>query len=275
MITQQDRNAAPALDPDRFAVFGHWRRIWAVASINGRRKGLVALHDMLADRFRFGDRLVYLGNYLGDGEDPSGTLDELIAFRRSILAMRGMAPGDIVFLRGSQEEMWHRLQQLHLAVDASGVLAWMLDHGVSGAIESYGHSAEQGMQAAGRGTQALMTWTSRLRDAMHRRPGHDTLMSQLKRACVTANGTLLFVHAGLDPGRPLEIQSDAFWWNPGGFHALSKPYGNIRYVVRGFDPDQRGIDIGDYRASLDGGTQRNLVAGCFDREARLVDRIIV
>lgn len=273
MITPQEREAASALDPDRFAVFGSWRRIWAVASINGRRKNLVALHDVLVDRFRFGDRLVYLGNYLGDGEDPAGTLDELIAFRRAILAMRGMAPGDIVFLRGSQEEMWHRLQQLHLAVDAPGVLAWMLDHGISGAIESYGHSADQGLQAAGRGTHALMTWTTRLREAMHRRPGHNALMSHLKRACLTADRTLLFVHAGLDPGRPLEIQSDAFWWNPGGFHALSKPYRNIRYVVRGFDPDQRGVDIGEYRASLDGGTQRSLVAGCFDNKARLVDRI--
>ena len=54
---------------------------------------------------------------------------------------------------------------------------------------------------------------------------------------------------------------------------MSRPYGNIRYVVRGFDPDQRGVDIGDYRASLDGGTQGSLVAGCFDSEARLVDRI--
>ncbi len=275
MITRPDREAVPALDPDRFAVFDRWRRVWAVASINGQRKALVALHDMLADRFRFGDRLVYLGNYLGDGEDPCGTLDELIAFRRAILALCGMAPGDIVFLRGSQEEMWHRLQQLHLAVDASDVLAWMLDQGISGAIESYGHSPEQGMQAAGRGTQALMAWTSRLRNAVHSRPGHDALMSQLKRACLTADGTLLFVHTGLDPGRPLEIQSDAFWWNPGGFLALSRPYRNIRYVVRGFDPDQRGIDIGDYRASLDGGTRRNLVAGCFDHEARFVDRIIV
>ncbi len=267
--------ATQTLDPDRFAVFANWRRIWAVASINGQRASLVALHEALADRFRFGDRLVYLGNYLGDGEDPAGTLDELIAFRRDILAMPGMAPGDIVFLRGSQEEMWHKLQQLHLAVDAAGVLAWMLDHGISRAIQSYGHSAEQGLQAAGHGTHALMSWTAGLREAMHRRPGHTTLMSQIKRACLTADRTLLFVHAGLDPGRPLEIQSDAFWWNPGGFRALGKPYRNIRYVVRGFDPDRCGMDIGDYRASLDGGTQRSLVAGCFDNEARLVDRIIM
>ncbi len=275
MIMSRKAEEASALDPDRFAVFASWRRIWAVASINARRKNLAALHDVLVDRFRAGDRLVYLGNYLGDGEDPAGTLDELIAFRRALLAMPGMTPGDIVFLRGSQEEMWHKLQQLHLAVDAAGVLAWMLDHGIAHTIESYGQSADQGVQAAGRGIQAMMTWTTGLREAMRRRPGHDTLMSHLKRACLTADRTLLFVHAGLDPDRPLEIQSDAFWWNPGGFHALSKPYGNIRYVVRGFDPDRRGVDIGDYRASLDGGAQQGLVAGCFDNEARLVDRIIV
>ena len=274
MIAPRTTGEAFALHPDRFAVLASWRRIWAVASINGRYRSLVALHGALVDRFRFGDRLVYLGNYLGDGEDPAGTLDELIAFRRNILARRGMAPGDIVFLRGSQEEIWHKLQQLHLAVDAADVLGWMLDHGIAHTIESYGRSTDQGLQAVGRGIQAIMTWTTGLREAVRRHPGHDTLMSHLKRACLTADRTLLFVHAGLDPDRPLQVQSDAFWWNPGGFHALSKPYGDIRYVVRGFDPDRRGVDIGDHRASLDGGAQ-GLVAGCFDREARLVDRIIV
>ena len=265
---------ARALDPSRFGVLTGWRRVWAVSAIDGRRARLLRLHRDLVERFRFGDRLVYMGNYLGAGDDAAGAVDDLIAFRRVILARRGMMPADIVFLRGTQEEMWQKLQQLHLAVDPSAILAWMIDHGIDSTIASYDNSTEEGIAAARAGFNGLMRWTAKLREAMYHRPGHRELMSHLKRACVTEDGALLFVHAGLDPERPLELQSDAFWWNPGGFRRMDGPYHNFRLVVRGFDPDHAGIDIGEHRVSLDGGgPPGSLVAGCFDAEGRLVEHI--
>lgn len=268
--------SATTLNPSRFGVLVSWRRVWAVASIDGRLTKLLELHRELEARFAFGDRLVYLGNCLGVGGNAAETLDELIAFRRAVLARRGMMPEDIVFLRGTQEEMWQKLHQLHLAVDPVEVLSWMIDHGMASTIASYGNSADEGLTAARTGVTALMRWTGKLRDAMYRWPGHHELMSHLKRACVTADGTMLFVHAGIDPQRPLEVQSDAFWWNPSGFRKLSRPYHNFHLVVRGFDPDHAGIDVGAFRVSLDGGGPTgSLVAGCFDSTGQLVDHITV
>ena len=74
-----------------------------------------ALHDAIDARFEPGDRLAYLGNYLGHGPAIRATLDELLRFRRATLARPGMMACDIVFLRGAQEEMWVKLLQIHLA----------------------------------------------------------------------------------------------------------------------------------------------------------------
>ncbi len=263
-----------ALDSSRFGVLTGWRRVWAVASIEGRRTRLSRLHADLYERFRPGDRLVYLGNALGSGEDPAGTLDDLIAFRRAVLARRGMMPDDIVFLRGTQEEMWQKLHRLHLAADPHGVLSWTIRQGMASTVASYGNTVQEGLTAARAGVNAMAHWTARLRAAMEARPGHRELMSHLKRASVTDNGALLFVHAGLDPARALEVQADAFWWHPRGFREMTGPYSGFRLVVRGFDPDHAGLEVGEFRVSLDGGgADGHLVAGCFDDSARLVDRI--
>ncbi len=263
------------LDPDIFGVLTAWNRVWAVAAVHGERGRLAALHDALAGRFQPRDRVVYLGGYLGFGGDVCGTLDELIAFRRDLLARPGAIPRDVVFLRGAQEEMWQKLLQLQLAMDPSRVLAWMLERGVAATIGAYGGVAADGFASARDGTVSLTRWTGRLRAAMHAHPGHRELLSHLKRACVTDDGAMLFVHAGLDPGRPIETQRDAFWWRPAGFTAMTEPYGGFRLVVRGHDPDRGGVAIEDFRATIDGdrGEGGPLVACCFDRGCRVVDRI--
>ena len=91
------------------------RRVWAVGAIHADAQRLERLHDRLAERFAPGDRLVYLGNYMGTGPDVAGTIDELISFRTAILCRAGMEPDDIVFLRGAQEEMWRKLLQIQFA----------------------------------------------------------------------------------------------------------------------------------------------------------------
>ncbi len=254
------------LDDDKFGTLTGGRRIWAIAAIAGERARLAALHGELVGRLTLRDRLVYLGNYLGHGPDIVGTMDELVGFRREALALPGMMAQDIVFLRGAQEEMWHKLLQLQLALNAGEVLTWMLGRGVDATIAAYGGNPAAGMAAARGGTLTMTRWTAGLRDAMASHPGHRELMSQIKCACVTADGALLFVHAGLDPERPLETQSDAFWWNPGGFARMAEPYSGYRKVVRGFDPDRAGLAIGNHTATIDGGCGAGgpLVACCFD-----------
>lgn len=265
------------LDADKFGTLTGGRRIWAVAAVLGERERLAALHGELYGRLELRDRLVYLGNYLGHGPDVVGTIDELIAFRRDVLALPGMMPQDIVFLRGAQEEMWHKLLQLQLALSPGEVLSWMLVRGVEATVVAYGGRPQDGMAAARGGTLTLTRWTGQLRDAMVAHPGHRELITHLKRACVTADGGLLFVHAGLDPERPLETQRDAFWWNPGGFARMAQAFDGFRLVVRGFDPDRAGVAIGAHTATIDGGCGAGgpLVACCFSPEGEVLDRIEV
>jgi serine/threonine protein phosphatase 1 len=263
------------LDPEKFGTLTGGHRIWAVAAIHGEAGRLRDLHAALAARIQPRDRLVYLGNYLGHGGDIIGTVDELIAFRREVLCVPGMMPQDVVFLRGVQEEMWQKLLQLQLAMNPPDVLGWMMERGVTATIKAYGGTPGEGLAAARGGTVTLTRWTSGLRSNMYAHPGHRELMSQLKRACVTQEGTLLFVHAGIDPERPLETQRDAFWWNPGGFAALNQSFGHFRLVVRGFDPDHEGVRIGPYTATLDGGCGNGgpLVACCFDNAGQPLEQV--
>ncbi|MBC6440675.1 MAG: hypothetical protein GDA49_09780 [Rhodospirillales bacterium] len=263
------------LDPDKFGTLTGWQRVWAIGAIHGEHAQLVDLHRQLAERFQVRDRLVYLGNFLGFGDDVSGTVDELIAFRRELLAQPGMMPQDVVFLRGAQEEMWQKLLQLQLAMDPPAVMGWMLERGVAATIKAYGGNAGDGLVAARGGTVTLTRWTGGLRDSMYGHPGHRALMTHLKRACVTDDGTILFVHSGLDPDRPIKTQRDAFWWQPSGFAGLTAPYGSFRMVVRGHDPQEGGVAIEGFRATVDGGCGRGgpLVACCFDQNGNAVDRI--
>ena len=71
-----------AATTEKFARLRRARRIWAVAAIHGEATRLTRLHDLIAARFADGDRLVYLGNYLGRGSAIAATIDELLDFRR-------------------------------------------------------------------------------------------------------------------------------------------------------------------------------------------------
>ena len=143
--------ATAPCDSEIFARLRRPRRIWAVGAIHGDRARLAQLHRQIAGHLDKGDRLVYLGGYLGHGPDVAGTLDELVAFRRLFLARRHAFPGDIAFLRGGQEEIWQKLLQLQFAPNPREVLQWMLDHGASATLTAYGAELRQGQAAAREG----------------------------------------------------------------------------------------------------------------------------
>jgi len=85
----------------RFSHMGNPKRVWAVPAVHGALDRLYQVHEKIGARFQPGDRLVYLGNYLGGGQ-PIETIDELLGFRRDLLALPGMKADDIVYLRGAQ-----------------------------------------------------------------------------------------------------------------------------------------------------------------------------
>ena len=258
-----------------FQRLGPGRRIWAVASIHGDVDRLANLHDALIPRMSPGDRIVYLGNVIGRGPDPAATLDELIHFRRAFLAQPGMCLPDIAFLRGSQEEMWHKLLQLQLAPNPGEVLEWMLSEGIRPTIEAYGGHVEDGQAACRGGARAITRWTDDLRRRQALRPGHEVWRGSLRRAAYSHGGELLFVNAGLDTSRPLSTQSDSFWWSSGGFHELSESYGGFMRVIRGFAPQPEGVLEGAFTLGLDKGSGRGgtLVAACLTTSGDIDDLI--
>lgn len=257
-----------------FAILSAARRVWAVGAVHADAVALGALHEAVWPRFRRGDRLVYLGNLLGIGTDGLGTLDEVLRFRRRILTLPGMEAHDVVFLRGAQEEMWNKLLQIQFATTPAEVFDWMLAQGVGATLAAYGGQEQAARSVFREGPLAITRWTGQLRAAMHAHPGHDELFSALRRASRTAGGELLFVHAGIDPSRPLTEQGDTFWWGSGHFAELDKaPYAGFRRVIRGYDRRHRGIALPSFSATVDGGCGYGgrLTAGCFDLAGEALD----
>lgn len=290
-VAESPPRTRPALAPvpreSKFAVLRRARRIWVVGAIHGEALRLADLHDALWPRFEPGDRLAYLGNYLGRGRAIAATLDELVRFRCAILGRPYMFPFDVAYMRGSQEEMWEKLLQLQFAVNPREVLEWMLSQGVAATIQAYGGDPERGRIAARDGPVAMGRWTAALRQAMGERPGHRALMSSLRRCAYTDDRGLLLVHAGLDPARPLEEQSDGLWWGHPGWTDITTPYEGFRRVVRGFDRSARartraeggieGVVAGPCTLTVDGGCGFGgpLVAVCLTPDGEIVDQIEV
>ena len=263
------------LDKAKFARLRPVNRIWAVAAIHGEAARLARLHADMEKRFAPGDALVYLGDYLGHGESICATLDELLLFRRKILARRGVMACDVVFLRGAQEEMWSKLIQIHYAFNPAEVLEWMLARGVEATLRAYGVDPARGLTRARAGAVELVRWTEELRRAMQAHPGHETLINALRRAAVSDDGALLFVHAGFDAGRPLSAQADALWWGGAGFDTISASIGDFAMIVRGRDSTGEGFRRTAVTTTLDGGCGfgGTLNSGCFDPAGALLDLI--
>jgi serine/threonine protein phosphatase 1 len=196
----------------KFARLQGAQRIWAVSAIHGEARRLAVVHDLIGARFAAGDRLVYLGNYLGHGEAIAATIEELLDFRRRVLGRPNGFACDVVYLRGAQEEMWQKLLQLQFAPNPGEVLAWMVQTGVDATVRAYGGDLRQGFAATRDGPRTITRWTSGLRAAMNAAEGHSTLFAALRHAALTDEAGLLFVHAGVAPRKALIAQGDAFWW---------------------------------------------------------------
>jgi hypothetical protein len=257
----------------KFAKLGRARRIWAVASIDAAARRLVWLHDAISEKFEDGDRIVYLGNYVGCGDAVLATIDELLDFRRRGLGRRHGFACDVIFLRGAQEEMWQKLLQLQFAPNPGEVLQWMVAAGMEPTVRAYGGDLKQGFAACRDGPSTITRWTGALRSAMNAKSGHTALFSALRHAAFTEERALLFVHASIDPSRPLAAQGDAFWWGREDILDLAMPFEGFGRVVRGVGRGQRGVVERQFAVSLcDGsGNAGPLAAACFAPDGAVLD----
>ncbi len=261
----------------RFATLASGFRYWTVGAIHGEAGRLASLHQLIAEKIEPRDCLVYLGNFLGLGPDVRQTVDELLLFRRSLISRRGAEFQDIVYLRGAQEEMWHKLLQIHFAPNPREVVEWMLANGIESTLNAYGQNAETCQQALMGGTVNISKWTAGLRSAIRDADGHDTLMAALRRAAYSDDGVMLFVNAGIDVTRPLSEQTDSFWWGGQDFERINASYSGFRRVVRGYDHRRQGLAIHEFTATIDGGCGFGgpLIAACFDAGGELIETIEV
>jgi len=266
-----DRRARTA--DGRFARLSAAGRIWAVAAINGEARRLARLHDAVSARFQKNDRVVYLGNYLGRSGAVVETIDELLDFRRRVLGRPGGRACDVVFLRGTQEEMWQKLLQLQFSPSPGQLLEWLARAGLETTVRAYGGDLQQGFAACRDGAQTITRWTSALRTAMNATPGHTALFAALRHTALTDDRGLLFVHAAVDPSRPLAAQGDAFWWGREDILQLTDSFEGFRRVVRGLDRERRGLVEGEFAVSVDGGAGEGgrLIAACFGSDGSVVD----
>ena len=238
----------------------------------------MALHDHLELQFRSSDRLVYLGNLIGRGRRGVECINELLQFRRAVLARHGTFPDDIVFLRGAQEEMWQKLMQLQFARDPKPVFEWMLAQGLENTLRAYGFDPADGFTAMREGVLSITRWTTRLRARVNAMPGHAALWSHLRRAALIPDGSLLFVHTGADPDQPLDGQSDSLWWGGSRDPSLwDRPFEPFSRIVRGYDPHHAGLVETAFATSIDAGCGfgGSLVAACFAQDGRILEQITV
>lgn len=241
---------------ENFAALGMPDMIWAISAVHGDLERLTAIHDNILDHFQVGQKILYLGNYTGYGEQSAACVDEILAFRRLVLSLPGVRPSDFIYLRGTQEEMMHKLMQLPFAPNATDCFLWMLGNGLSNTLLSYGVSPHDGIEACRYGVTHLNKWVAKLRAAIRAFPGHDTFSTQLVRAAYTdiaGDYPMLFVHAGLETDKPLPEQGDKLWWGSHDFEAMEAPYRPFQKVIRGYDPAHKGLHLNCITATLDGG----------------------
>lgn len=210
------------------------RRVYAVGDIHGRIDLLEEIQAaILADANNStADELtvVYLGDYVDRGRRSYEVVDWL-----ANVTLPGISA---VYLRGNHEEMMLTFVEGRLDP------LWLVNGGIA-TIESYGVPFDWGVLDA----SSLEEMRCRLVDAVpesHRR-FFDAL--QLSYTC----GDYLFVHAGVRPGRPLELQDPRdLIWIRSQFLVSEADFG--KRVVHGHTivdrpevkPNRIGIDTGAF-----------------------------
>ena len=210
-------------------------KIWAIGSIHSNLKSFNSIKKFILKNFNRNDKLIFLGNIIGLGDNSKETLSSVIDLRFNLMSKYKIKPESIVFLRGAQEEMFSKLLQLQLAPNPREIVDWMFDHGVNKTIKSYGFSENELRNIASSGTINITKWTSNLSRILHMNPGHTQYFLNLKHAAYSHTKKILFVNRGVDITRPLSAQNDCFWWGYQNFSKIDEPYNTFTRIVRGYE----------------------------------------
>ena len=211
------------------------QRIWAIGSIHSNLNSFESIRDFIISEFKESDKLIFLGNVIGLGNNAKETITEVNKLRFRIMSKFKLKSNSIVYLRGAQEEMFSKLLQLQTAPNPEEILKWMLEHGVDKTINSYGLSTNELKSISTSGTLNITKWTSNLNKIISSIPGHKEYFLNLKHAAFSKSKKILFVNRGVDISRPLSAQNDCFWWGYQNFSKINEPYKSFVRIVRGYE----------------------------------------
>ena len=203
------------------------------SSIHSNLKSFTSIKKYILKNFETTDKLIFLGNVIGLGNDSKETLSSVIDLRFNLMSKFKLKPESIIFLRGLKKKCL-LIVQLQLAPNPSEIVEWMFDHGVNETVKSYGFSENEVKNIASSGTINISKWTSNLNQALHN-PGHTQHFLNLKHAAYSHTKKILFVNRGVDITRPLSAQNDCFWWGFQNFSTIQNPYKTYLRIVRGYE----------------------------------------
>jgi serine/threonine protein phosphatase 1 len=189
---------------------------YAVGDIHGcldKLKSLIAACRQHADGRDM--RLVFLGDYIDRGPESAGVV-------RFVLTLQTEAPDRVITLKGN-----HEAWAVGVADGDMQARIWLLNGG-GATLRSYG-----------------------VTDARELPPAHLQWMRSLR--LTHDDGRRLFVHAGVDPRRPLDAQREEdLLWIREPFLDDDRDYG--RLIVHGHTPLEDAVpDLRPNRLNLDTG----------------------
>ncbi len=251
-------------------------KIWAIGSIHSNLYSFASIKKFILNNFEREDKLIFLGNVIGLGNDSKETLTSVIDLRFNLMSKFKLKPESIVFLRGAQEEMFSKLLQLQLAPNPTEIVEWMFDHGVNETVKSYGFSQEEVKNIASSGTINISRLTINLNKAVQMNPGHKEYFLNLKHAAYSHTKKILFVNRGVDITRPLSAQNDCFWWGYQNFSTIQKPYKSFLRIVRGYESQHLNkleISKNDVVCTLfkQPLSNKNILCGIFRENGEILD----
>ena len=212
-------------------------RTYAIGDVHGRRDLLGRMHEVIAADIRgapsdLSIQLVYLGDYVDRGAESRQVLDELLA--------GPFAEAQTVHLMGNHE------QSLLAFLDKPETGAGWLYYGGDATLASYGIAVDP---MAPRTTELLSHLARELTATMPAE--HVSFLQDL--ALSHANGDYFFVHAGIDPKRPLDEQEPQdLMWIRDTFINSQNFHGKVVVHVHTIAPEpvvrrnRIGIDTGAY-----------------------------
>ncbi len=221
--------------------------IYSIGDIHGRADQLdIALDRIEADGGPDA-QVVFLGDYVDRGSDCRGVLDRLIAGR--------VAGRNWITLLGNHDRMFEMFMRDYPVNDARLLVGYHWLHERIGGVEtlaSYGVNVRDGDRIFQVHEQARKAVPQEHLDFLSNLPTYHH------------HGELLFVHAGIRPGLPLNEQSeDDLVWIRNDF--LDDTRSHPWLVVHGHTPAQQAEHLGN-RVNLDSGAGfgRDLTAAVFE-----------